>query len=748
MTDLNEINERIKKYVFNLFQPENKKQREDLKKWISDEKKKGKIKKNTIYSYFNHLNDCILSYREVNINPKKRASKNLKSFPKDVENDLLIIVYNMYNEGLDATLELPIIRILGDKIIKKKLKSQLKVNKFAYLNYESPDNENSDTLINLKVIQDPDYFNFFQEFMIIATKISTEEDYKNVNQKIISREKADELYDYICKIGDKYKYQDGYLSIFYSYMLWYYQEFRLDIVWTNRKYDLLSLFAMFELSMERLTEYIKENFNRINEIGIKECLIEMLTSIKDDKRFADKSKNLKIDNNDSNYEIIKKIRGLVSDDEINTIVNMKKSKLKEGKNLNPESELIKKIFETYPEYYDDEIKELTTKNLIGTKEFIFNEERTKEFKDLIDGEIKNFVGEIKDLKEQIKKNLIDVKEDDEYCFVGDIHGSIHSLLRFILNLIKDKKMSLDWTIIGDKFNIIFLGDYADRGSYGLEVYYILLKLKKKNPGHIYLCQGNHETEEQMKGRNILKGEIRQKTDLNPTDMINKFLKLFKIFPITIFLSKDGKYIECTHAFPIFKKKDYFAECIMVNPQYILNNEQSDYWNYQLNDIYLYNVSDEEENNIDKSDKLTLGQFGNTLKDTKKQMKDSNIAAIFRGHNHNNFGLKMFPSSKKEYDNKSKLDKYKRKTFKGFNEYNDGLDWNDLYPDKNTIKLNDQNIIPIFTLSSATGNIIKIDTDTFCILKISEKLEESVVTVYETKIERGKSGELTKLPLPL
>ena len=67
--------------------------------------------------------------------------------------------------------------------------------------------------------------------------------------------------------------------------------------------------------------------------------------------------------------------------------------------------------------------------------------------------------------------------------VGDIHGDMESLIH-ILNDIEDPN--------ADK--IVFLGDYGDRGSESVEVYYLLLKLKvsewKKKK--IIMLRGNHE----------------------------------------------------------------------------------------------------------------------------------------------------------------------------------------------------------------------------------------------------------------
>ncbi len=68
--------------------------------------------------------------------------------------------------------------------------------------------------------------------------------------------------------------------------------------------------------------------------------------------------------------------------------------------------------------------------------------------------------------------------------VGDIHGDLRAL-----NYIIEKRKELDCK------NILFLGDYVDRGPQGTEVLLRLFQLKIEDPKHIFLLRGNHETVE-------------------------------------------------------------------------------------------------------------------------------------------------------------------------------------------------------------------------------------------------------------
>lgn len=73
-----------------------------------------------------------------------------------------------------------------------------------------------------------------------------------------------------------------------------------------------------------------------------------------------------------------------------------------------------------------------------------------------------------------------LKIDGDVIIVGDIHGSLHDLLR-ILKFIQENNSK-----------VLFLGDYVDRGNFSLECITILFAFKVMNPDKFYLIRGNHE----------------------------------------------------------------------------------------------------------------------------------------------------------------------------------------------------------------------------------------------------------------
>ena len=73
-------------------------------------------------------------------------------------------------------------------------------------------------------------------------------------------------------------------------------------------------------------------------------------------------------------------------------------------------------------------------------------------------------------------------------FIGDVHGQLGELERLWQNV-----QGVLGEVLFDKLNVIFLGDYCDRGSDTQGVVDFILSSKDRRPNqtHIYLC-GNHD----------------------------------------------------------------------------------------------------------------------------------------------------------------------------------------------------------------------------------------------------------------
>ena len=77
-------------------------------------------------------------------------------------------------------------------------------------------------------------------------------------------------------------------------------------------------------------------------------------------------------------------------------------------------------------------------------------------------------------------NLVQIEEP--ICVVGDIHGQYADLLNMI-------------TKAGEpgSLNYLFLGDYVDRGIFGIEVCILLFAIKQNFPHNVVMLRGNHES---------------------------------------------------------------------------------------------------------------------------------------------------------------------------------------------------------------------------------------------------------------
>ena len=75
------------------------------------------------------------------------------------------------------------------------------------------------------------------------------------------------------------------------------------------------------------------------------------------------------------------------------------------------------------------------------------------------------------------------------CYIfGDIHGNLKDLLIYSQNIWKTSPF-----VNQSKF--LFLGDYVDRGSYGVECIIYLFCMKILAPNNFFLLRGNHEVRE-------------------------------------------------------------------------------------------------------------------------------------------------------------------------------------------------------------------------------------------------------------
>ncbi|KHJ97035.1 Ser/Thr phosphatase family protein [Oesophagostomum dentatum] len=113
------------------------------------------------------------------------------------------------------------------------------------------------------------------------------------------------------------------------------------------------------------------------------------------------------------------------------------------------------------------------------------------------------------------------------CMIyGDIHGQYSDLLRwFNLN---------GWP---HKTRSVFLGDFVDRGSHGVEVFTLITCLKICFPDNIFVIRGNHE-EESLNQIYSFASEVQYKFGEDPGAMYAHFKNVFINLPLACLIGGD------------------------------------------------------------------------------------------------------------------------------------------------------------------------------------------------------------------
>eukprot|EP01137_Pigoraptor_chileana_P008568 Opistho-2@55592 len=85
-------------------------------------------------------------------------------------------------------------------------------------------------------------------------------------------------------------------------------------------------------------------------------------------------------------------------------------------------------------------------------------------------------------------------EDDDIrvLSLGDMHGSYGCLLNVILQLRDEGAISDDWRLLDRRTHLVFTGDFADRGFFGVEIWLTILYLMAMNPTRVFTIKANHE----------------------------------------------------------------------------------------------------------------------------------------------------------------------------------------------------------------------------------------------------------------
>jgi hypothetical protein len=126
--------------------------------------------------------------------------------------------------------------------------------------------------------------------------------------------------------------------------------------------------------------------------------------------------------------------------------------------------------------------------------------------------------------------------------IGDIHGDMESLVHILKEI---EAVNAD--------RIVFLGDYGDRGSESVEVYYLLLKLKvsegREKAKKIIMLRGNHEGPPDMPVMpHDLPFLFTKKYGVRGKEVYEKIKELWEYLPYCVLV--EGRYLMLHGGLPV------------------------------------------------------------------------------------------------------------------------------------------------------------------------------------------------------
>lgn len=208
---------------------------------------------------------------------------------------------------------------------------------------------------------------------------------------------------------------------------------------------------------------------------------------------------------------------------------------------------------------------------------------------------------------------VQIAINSSVTIVGDLHGQLFDLLRiFLLNGIPPETTYL------------FLGDYVDRGKYGVETLCLLYALKLQYPTHIYLLRGNHESA----SINRMFG-FQTECLLKYGDLLvwNAFVSTFNVLPFSAVIQNK---ILCLHGgiSPLLKKNSQLKH---------IHRPTDIPWDGLLCDLVWSDYVPKQKGFVGNENRGVAVVFGE--EELKKFLDNNGFELLIRGHEFVN-GIKI------------------------------------------------------------------------------------------------------------
>ncbi len=217
---------------------------------------------------------------------------------------------------------------------------------------------------------------------------------------------------------------------------------------------------------------------------------------------------------------------------------------------------------------------------------------------------------------KITLGLTELVTPKNLAIIGDLHGDFRSLMSIL------KDLDFENFLSNPENKMVFLGDYVDRGSSSVEVFYRVCYLKEKYPDSVILMRGNHEATAEFPCRyHDLPAKVQEYFGTESRDQVYK--KILEVFQLLTLVTIVGNKLFLVHGgLPISPFSNY-KEQVSVAAQ---NHDYRDI----LEDILCNDprpVSDKK--NWEPSRRGFGKHFGAEI--SRKWLKISRTKAIVRSH---------------------------------------------------------------------------------------------------------------------
>ncbi|UXI16473.1 tRNA dimethylallyltransferase [Sarcoptes scabiei] len=234
--------------------------------------------------------------------------------------------------------------------------------------------------------------------------------------------------------------------------------------------------------------------------------------------------------------------------------------------------------------------------------------------------------------------------------LGDIHGNINDLLIFEAQL---------WPMAPavTSSNVLFLGDYVDRGEFSIEVVCYLFAMKILCPIKFHLLRGNHEIRSIQRSFTFEK-ECSEKYGRFGPNIFETFNQVFDLIPFAAIVDES---IYCAHGgipFSLTKIEDLVRlPVVLQDPEQEAPAVWEILWSDPMTNIEFQELSNfmkKTEHNGYLSNMKRSTAFYFAEKATQNFLKQNNLSHVIRAHevieegfkfNHRGMVLTVFSCSK-------------------------------------------------------------------------------------------------------